>query len=288
MDGLTFLEKLMHHFPMPVVIVSSLTPKNSENSFRALELGAVEVISKPGSQYSTPDVHGQLVRAIRAAASSNMDQMAVRTAPPVSRPATFNQLSTTHQILAIGASTGGTRAIEEVLLNLPANTPGAVIVQHMPEGFTDPFARRLNQLCAMEVREAVNGEEVAPGVALLSPGNVHMVLKRSGARFYVQLKDGPLVHYQRPAVDVLFNSVAQSAGKNAVGVILTGMGADGATGLLAMKNAGARTIAQDEKTCVVFGMPKEAIALGAAEKILPLTKIAPAVVELLSGKIARN
>jgi two-component system chemotaxis response regulator CheB len=283
MDGLSFLAKLMKHYPIPVVIVSSLTPKNSEAALRALELGAVEVISKPGSQYSTPDVAHYLVRALRAAASAKLSkrQTTTESSSVTVSPVQLSQLQTTHKILAIGASTGGTQAIETVLRMLPVTTPGTVIVQHMPEGFTATFAERLNRVCAMEVREARDGDSVVPGVALLAPGNHHILLMQSGARYAVRIKDGPLVHYQRPSVDVLFQSVARSAGRNAVGIILTGMGADGAKGLLAMRQAGAHTIAQDEHTCVVFGMPKEAIALGAAAEVVPLPKVADAALHAL-------
>jgi len=193
-------------------------------------------------------------------------------------------IATTHKILAIGASTGGTEAIKDVLVRLPRNTPGTLIVQHMPEHFTKSFADRLNQLCAMEVREARNLDPVVPGVALLAPGNFHMILKRSGARYYVEVKDGPRVHHQRPAVDVTFHSVARYAGANAVGVILTGMGADGAEGLLAMRQAGAHTIGQDEATCVVYGMPKEAAKVGAVEVVSPLEMIASRICEQLARK----
>ena len=284
MDGLSFLEKLMKHFPMPVVVVSSLTPKNSETSFRALELGAVEVVSKPGSQFTAPDVGRDLVRAVRAAAAAKV--FARQAEPAVKKvsniPAAPRALNTTHKIIAIGASTGGTRAIEEVLREMPANSPGTVIVQHMPEGFTQPFAKRLNQVCQMEVREAADGDRVVPGVALIAPGGQHMLLQRSGAVYLVRIKPGPPVHFQRPSVDVLFQSVARHAGANAIGVILTGMGSDGAKGLLAMKEAGARTFAQDEQSCVVFGMPKEAVKLGAADEILPLSQVAQSVTDSLS------
>lgn len=284
MDGLSFLEKLMKHFPMPVVVVSSLTPKNSETAFRALELGAVEVVSKSGSQFTAPDVGRDLVRAVRAAASAKVfarqSQPAAKTVSGI--PAAPQALKTTHKIIAIGASTGGTRAIEDVLREMPGNSPGTVIVQHMPEGFTAPFAKRLNQICRMEVREAQDGDRLVPGVALIAPGGQHMLLERSGAVYQVKIKHGPPVHFQRPAVDVLFQSVARNAGKNAVGVILTGMGADGAKGLLAMRQAGAHTFAQDEQSCVVFGMPKEAIKLGAADEVLPLSQIAPSVINYLS------
>jgi two-component system chemotaxis response regulator CheB len=289
MDGLCFLTKLMRYHPMPVVVVSSLTPRNSEAAIRALSLGAVEVISKPGSAYSVPDVGRQLVRAIRAAAVADLSRFAAASAAtptptPAAEPASIlAQIRTTHHVVAIGASTGGTQAIEAVLTRFPANAPGTVMVQHMPEGFTSSFASRLNQLCAMEVREARDGDAVTPGLALLAPGNRHMVLERSGARYQVRIKDGPPVHYQRPAVDVLFQSVARCAGKNATGVLLTGMGADGAKGLLLMRESGAHTVAQDEKSCVVFGMPGEAIRLGAAVEVLPLPRIAQAVLGAASA-----
>lgn len=284
MDGLTFLEKLMKHHPMPVIVVSSLTPRGSATAMRALELGAVEVVGKPGSAYSVAELTTSLVDGIRAAASVKCVK---REVPKVVAPLESHvqaMIATTHKILAIGASTGGTEAIKDVLVRLPRNTPGTLIVQHMPEHFTKSFADRLNQLCAMEVREARNLDPVVPGVALLAPGNFHMVLKRSGARYYVEVKDGPRVHHQRPAVDVTFHSVARYAGANAVGVILTGMGADGAEGLLAMRQAGAHTIGQDEATCVVYGMPKEAAKVGAVEVVSPLEMIASRICEQLARK----
>ena len=282
MDGLSFLAKLMKHRPMPVVVVSSLTPENSDTALRALELGAVEVMCKPGSAYSTADISRRLVQAVRAAARSR--PAALRRLPAVSPvpPASGRfRLQTTRKIVAIGASTGGTGALEVVLQSFPADTPGTVIVQHMPEHFTNAFAKRLDGLCTMEVREARDGDEVVNGLCLIAPGDHHMVLDRSGAVYLVRLRGGPMVHYQRPAVDPLFESVARHAGVNAVGAILTGMGSDGADGLLAMRRAGARTIAQDEQTCVVFGMPREAIKVGAVEEVLPLSQIAPAVLRLL-------
>jgi two-component system chemotaxis response regulator CheB len=226
-----------------------------------------------------------LIDRVRAAAQARLIVREPRPAtgaePPVkARPGHLTQ--TTHKVLAIGASTGGTEAIREVLTALPATTPGTVIVQHMPEHFTAAFAARLNGLCAMEVREAREGDAVTPGVALIAPGNHHMVLTRSGALYYVSIRDGPRVHHQRPAVDVLFYSVARDAGANAVGVVLTGMGADGAKGLLAMQQAGARTLAQDEKSCVVFGMPKEAIRMGAAQHVVPLNLMAGRIMSCLN------
>lgn len=283
MDGLSFLARLMRHHPIPVVIVSSLTPRNSEAALRALELGAVEVIGKPGSAYSIPDVSRQLVRAIRAAAVAKVsasprdgsDEQQVASAADTAT--LLAQVRTTHRLLAIGASTGGTKAIETVLRAFPVSAPGTLIVQHMPEGFTASFAARLNQLCAVEVREARDGDLLTPGLALVAPGNRHMLLQRSGAQYVIRIKDGPPIHHQKPAVDVLFQSVARHAGRNAVGALLTGMGADGAAGLLEMRDAGAHTIAQDERSCVVFGMPREAIARDAAVEVLPLDRIARAM-----------
>jgi len=242
----------------------------------------MEVLCKPGEAYSTQDVSRDLARAIRAAASARLDRSAIKQKTASKKVNYSNLLSqTTHKIIAIGASTGGTKAIEAVLRDMPATLPGTVIVQHMPENFTKSFADRLNEICEMEVREASDGDRVVPGVALIAPGNLHMVLKRSGAQYMVHLKNGPRVHYQRPAVDVLFQTVARVAGKNAVGAILTGMGADGAKGLLAMHNAGAFTIAQDEATSIVFGMPKEAIKLGGADKVLPLHDVSGGIIRAL-------
>jgi len=282
MDGLSFLAKLMRFYPMPVVVLSSLTPKNSEIALKALDLGAVEVLCKPGGSYSTQDIAQPLAQAIRAAASAQL-----RPAAPSGngdRPKTLDGgllSKTTHKIVAIGASTGGTRAIETVLTTMPPSLPGTLIVQHMPEKFTASFASRLNDLCQVEVREAKDGDPVTPGVVLIAPGNFHMVLRRSGAQYFVAVKDGPRVHYQRPAVDVLFQSVARVAGGNAVGTLLTGMGADGPAGLLSMRQAGAHTMAQDEATSIVFGMPKEAIKLGGACAVAPLPKISRAIINAL-------
>ncbi|GIX47036.1 MAG: chemotaxis response regulator protein-glutamate methylesterase [Candidatus Tectimicrobiota bacterium] len=280
MDGLTFLAKLMKHYPVPVVVVSSLTPENGELALRALQLGAVEVIHKPGSAYSVPEVSRRLVQAIRAAAVARVERQAA--VAPVAEPAALS-LVTTHKVLAIGASTGGTRAIEAVLRALPPHTVGTVIVQHMPEHFTASFARRLHAVCRMEVREARDQDPVVPGVALVAPGNCHMLVQKSGARYVVHLKDGPPVHYQRPSVDVLFHSVARHAGPNAVGVLLTGMGVDGARGLLAMRQQGAYTLAEAEESCVVFGMPRAAIALGAACEVVPLPQMAQAILRALQA-----
>ena len=281
MDGLSFLAKLMRHYPMPVVVLSSLTPKNSEIALKALDLGAVEVLCKPGAAYSTHDIAQPLAQAIRAAAAARI-QKGTPTPAAAKAPIRTEGLltQTTHKVIAIGASTGGTKAM---LHEMPRTAPGIVIVQHMPENFTTSFAKRLDETCEIEVREARDGDHVVPGLALIAPGNHHMVLRHSGAQYLVKIKDGPRVHYQRPAVDVLFQSVAKVAGKNAVGAILTGMGADGAKGLLAMREAGAHTLAQDEATCIVFGMPKEAIKLGGAAEVVPLHNMARAIIKSLQA-----
>jgi len=283
MDGLTFLRKLMAHYPLPVIIVSSLTQAGGEMAMEALEAGAVEVMCKPGGSFSVGDMTLQLADKIRAAARVNVRARAAAAAERASAapPRTLAMTKTTNKIIAIGASTGGTEAILEVLRRFPPSIAGIVIVQHMPAKFTTSFAKRLDSLCQIRVKEAEEGDSIVPGIALLAPGNFHMMMRRSGARYYVNVRKGPLVWHQRPAVDVLFNSVATYGGPNAIGVLLTGMGKDGAEGLLKMRQAGARTIAQDERTSVVFGMPKEAITLGAAEKVLPLDQIAEAVIEML-------
>lgn len=280
MDGLTFLEKLMRYYPMPVIIVSSLAKEGCEVALKALELGAIEVMAKPGAAYTVQDMSEQLIDKIKAVAQVKKfkrEALAVQAA----RPVNLTQFRTTERIIAIGASTGGTEAIKDVLINLPAEIPPILIVQHMPEHFTQSYALRLDKLCKFEVKEAVDGEWATPGKALIAPGNKHMVLKRSGARYYVEVKDGPLVYHQRPSVEVLFSSVAKYAGPNAVGIILTGMGRDGANGLLEMKNAGAFTIAQDENSCIVYGMPKEAVALGAAMRVVALEDIPQNLMEVL-------
>ncbi|MFH1550547.1 MAG: chemotaxis response regulator protein-glutamate methylesterase [Planctomycetota bacterium] len=275
MDGLSFLARLMKYKPMPVIIVSSLTPAGSEAAMRALETGAVDVIAKPDSAYGVGELAEHLVQSVRAAACARLKVKAVpqQHTRIAHKTAMLSRLQTTEKILAIGASTGGTEAIREVLSALPGNAPGTLIVQHMPAQFTTAFAGRLDSVCEMTVCEAQGGEILRPGLALLAPGNRHMLLRRNGARFEVDVRDGPRVHYQRPAVDVLFNSVAKYAGVNSVGVLLTGMGADGAAGLLAMRKAGATTIAQDEKTCVVYGMPKEAVEMEAVDVVAPLDRI---------------
>ena len=284
MDGLTFLKKLMQYYPMPVIVVSSLTPKGSKTALEALESGAVEVLAKAEGSYSVGKMGAQLVEKIRMAAQAKVRRPQKAPAPPspVGQAHSLALSETTPKLIAVGASTGGTEALKEVLMNLPVNVPGILVVQHMPAQFTAAFAERLNKCCLIEVKEAQDGDSILNGQALISPGNFHMLLRRSGAKYYVNVKDGPFVHHQKPAVDVLFNSVAQYAGANCLGVILTGMGEDGAAGMLKMKQAGAKTIAQDEATCVVFGMPKEAIKAGAVDRVMPIEQIAQEIVRLLN------
>ncbi len=279
MDGLTFLRKLMKYYPLPTVVVSSLTTKGGKLTLEALDIGAVDVIAKPGPSYTVGDMSAQLAEKIRAAARARLKKSGEPVAE-TSRP--MKALAeTSNKIVAIGASTGGTEALKVLLSQMPPNSPGIVVVQHMPANFTTAFAERLNGICQIHVKEARDGDRISNGTALIAPGNYHMLLRRSGAIYYVEVKNGPMVHHQRPAVDVLFKSTAQYAGANAIGVLLTGMGADGASGLLDMKNAGASTIAQDENTCVVFGMPKEAIKLGAVDKVVPIDQIAPQIIRMV-------
>ena len=292
MDGLSFLERLMRYHPKPVIVVSSLTPEHGELAIRAMALGAVDVIAKPGSALSVPDVADRLAHAVRAASAAHVERrVALAPAPAAGAAAKKSPalaLRTTDKIVAIGASTGGTRAIEVVLRELPPDCPGVLIVQHMPERFTESLARRLDSVCRIEVREAKDNDPVVPGVALIAPGGRHMELCRSGARYYVMTNEAPPRHFQRPAVDVLFNSAAAQARGSAVAALLTGMGADGADGLLRMRKAGAHTIAEDERTCVVYGMPKEAIDRGAAEEVLPLDQVARGIINsrVLQGEMA--
>lgn len=279
MDGLTFLRKLMTHYPLPVIIVSSLSKAGSETALEAIQSGAVEVMCKPGAAYSVGDMSIELRQKIKAAYHSKLPLLN-NNFEKISNSTSLSR--TTEQIVVLGASTGGTQAIEQVLKGFPLNCPGTVIVQHMPAGFTKAFADRLNQLCNFEVKEAENGDTIFNSRVLIAPGNKHMLIKRSGAQYYVEVKDGPLVAHHRPSVDVLFNSAATAIGKNAIGILLTGMGSDGAQGLLKMKEAGSINIAQDEKTSVVFGMPKSAIELGAAHHILPIHEVAAKVVSIIN------
>jgi two-component system chemotaxis response regulator CheB len=289
MDGITFLKKIMNERPTPVIICSTLTEAGAATTIEALAAGAVTIITKPrvGLKQFMTEAMDELTTAIRQAAKIDVRRMVRRvpvtaasvptrnSADVILAPARERAMTrTTEHIVAIGTSTGGTQALELVLAELPAVSPGIVVVQHMPPQFTAAFAARLNSVCEIEVREAVNNDRVVPGCALIAPGGKHMLLIRSGAQYHVEIKDGPPVNRHRPSVDVLFRSVAKCAGKNALGVIMTGMGDDGARGLKEMRDAGAHTVAQDEETCVVFGMPKEAIRLEAAERIEPLDNIA--------------
>jgi len=280
MDGITFLRKLMKHQPMPVIVLSSLTPEGGKTAMEALEAGAVEVMCNPAGSSSVGDVCNTLVDKIKAASRARLNRTPADGLHAVAPSQRLSMADTTNKIFAIGASTGGVQALTCVLSALPANAPGTVVVQHMPAHFTTSFAQRLNGECAVNVKEAQDGDHVVPGRVLIAPGGWHMLLQRSGANYYVALKDGPHVCHQRPSVEVLFNSVAKYAGANAVGAILTGMGDDGATGLLHMRQAGAPTLAEDEQTCVVFGMPKEAIARGGAERVVPLGKVAETLINL--------
>jgi two-component system chemotaxis response regulator CheB len=284
MDGVTFLRRLMEHHPMPVVVVSSLTGPGTQTAVEAMAAGAVDVVGKPGSAYSVEQLSPVLIQKVKAAARARVRKLEPRTHTATKQPERTAMAATTDKVIAIGASTGGVQALTEVLTAMPATAPGIVIVQHMPARFTTSFAQRLDQICNMNVKEAVHGDAVVDGRVLLAPGGFHMVLRRSGARYHVEITDGPEVQHQKPSVEVLFNSVAKYAGANAVGAILTGMGADGAHGLLAMRSGGARTLAQDEATCTVFGMPMEAIKVGAAERVVPLGEVAKNLILLSSDR----
>jgi two-component system, chemotaxis family, protein-glutamate methylesterase/glutaminase len=287
MDGITFLEKLMKAKPMAVIMFSTLTPAGCATAMRALELGAIEVLQKPSMDVSSglQEMAERLANAVRAGYAARR-RFTAGFVPVSSGVKSFvnngAMIRTTDKVVAIGASTGGTEALRALLPALPATFPGIVLAQHMPENFTKSFADSLNAKCAMEVREAKDNDTVQPGLVLLAPGNYHMVLQRSGARYFVSVRSGPLVHYQRPAVEVLFDSVAKYAGANAVGVILTGMGRDGAKGLKRMKEAGAATIAQDEQSCVVYGMPNAAVEEGGVDRVLPLGDIPEELMRLVS------
>ena len=293
MDGLTFLRRIMAERPTPVVICSSLAEKGAQVALDALAAGAVSIITKPkvGLKSFLDGAANDIIQAVKAAAHSRPNRRAsaavanLSPSPSLSAdvilPAASNASAplgrTTDRLVAIGTSTGGTQALEAVLTALPVDTPGVVVVQHMPEKFTAMFAQRLNGLCKIEVREARSGDRVLPGLALIAPGGRHMMVKRNGAQYVVDVVDGPLVNRHKPSVDVLFRSVAKCAGHNALGIIMTGMGDDGARGLKEMRDAGAHTLAEDESTCVVFGMPKEAIRLGGAAEVLPLTRMAEGI-----------
>ncbi len=286
MDGITFLQKIMSQHPIPVVMCSSLTESGAETTLKALEYGAVDIITKPklGTKNFLKESGIRICDAVKAAAQARMRPIPAAHMRTVTKKLSADvilppsksraMIQTTEKVVVVGASTGGTEALREFLEALPLDSPGIVIVQHMPEKFTTAFANRLNGICRISVKEAENNDTVIPGHALIAPGNRHTLLKRSGARYFVEVKDGPLVSRHRPSVDVLFRSATRYAGKNTVGVIMTGMGDDGAKGMLEMKEVGAYTIAQDEASCVVFGMPNEAIKLGGVDKVLPLDKIA--------------
>ena len=280
MDGLTFLRKLMKHFPLPVVVVSTLTREGSQKALDALALGAVEVVEKNMAEDRLNDLMLEVVRKVRAAADAKVQpqSFARKSAPDVDRSQVHRPVKgQASQILAIGASTGGTEALSRIIPRLPADTPGTVIVQHMPPGFTTQMAERLNRSSPMTVREAQGGEILEPGLALVAPGDHHLLVRRQGNRLVTELRGGPRVSRHKPSVDVLFKTVAQAAGDAAVAALLTGMGRDGAQGLLELREAGAHTICQDEESCVVFGMPREGIALGAAEEVVPLGRISTQV-----------
>ncbi len=289
MDGITFLSNLMRLHPMPVVMVSSLTEKSADITLRALELGAVDFVNKPKIDIAnTLDQYAEeIISKLKTAAVTNVRTL---TSKPLSQTpkrltadailtkrAGTGHFATTESIIAIGASTGGTEAIKDVLIQLPANTPGTVITQHIPAAFSAKFAQRLDGICAMKVAEATDGQQILPGHVYIAPGDKHLLITRDGARYHCQLSDGPAVNRHKPSVDVLFRSTAQNAGSNAIGLLLTGMGNDGAQGLKEMQEADAITIAQDEKSSVVWGMPGSAVKLGAADHILPLSMIANAL-----------
>ena len=296
MDGLDFLEKLMRLRPMPVVMVSSLTERGSEITLRALELGAVDFVTKPklSIQSGMLDYTELITDKIRTASKARIKPRQIVTAGDarsgsgMALPQLRNPLTSSEKLIVIGASTGGTEAIKDFLMQMPSDCPGILITQHMPEGFTRSFAKRLDSLCRISVMEAEGGERILPGHAYIAPGHSHLLLARSGANYVTQLDTGPAVNRHRPSVDVLFNSSAEAAGKNAVAVILTGMGKDGALGMLAMKNAGARTFAQDEASCVVFGMPREAIAIGAAHEVGALSALPTMVLGFLAAQGSRS
>lgn len=279
MDGITFLRKLMKHHPMPVIVFSSLTPEGGLTAMEAMDAGAVEVMSKPGGSYTVGDSCRDLIEVISKAARAQVKRR-TEDNDNVKKVRRLSMVETTDKIFAIGASTGGVQALTEVLTRMPGNAPGTLIVQHMPAGFTSSFSQRLNGLCEMQVKEAADGDRLIPGRVLIAPGGRHMLLKRSGANYMVSLADGPAVCHQKPSVEVMFDSVAKFAGSNAVGAILTGMGDDGARGLLNMRRAGARTVAEHESTCVVYGMPKEAIDIGAAERVVPLYDVAKNMISM--------
>lgn len=289
MDGLTFLQLLQKHRPMPVIVISSTTRSGSESALKALEFGAVDVLCKPSSAYSIGDLARQLPGRIKIAARARMaPPPAAATVAPAPRPSAPTRPAVHYlprQLVVIGASTGGTEAIRQVLTELPGTLPGICIVQHIPPSFSQAFAERLNRLCDFEVREAVHGDEVRPGLALVAPGDQHMTVDWSGSGFRVHLNRGPMLHHTRPAVDVLFGSAAACPGARIVAALLTGMGSDGALGMKKLKEIGATTIVQNEETCMVYGMPRAAVALGVADRVLPLNAIPGALYQAVQDQM---
>jgi len=280
MDGITFLRKLMHYYPLPVIVISSVAPEGGEVALEAMEAGAVEVMCKPKKGYWIGDMSVELIDKIKAAAQVDVQKRDLRLIRPGEHTKRLHLKKTTDKIVAVGASTGGVQALQVLLHRMPENAPGMIVVQHMPEHFTLSFANRLNRICQVEVKEAEDGDSIMPGRVLIAPGNWHTVLQKDKNLFRVEVKQGPLVCRHRPSVDVLFQSAAQNAGSQAIGVIMTGMGKDGSKGMLKMKENGASTIAQDEASCVVFGMPKEAIKLNAVDYVLPLELMAEKILQL--------
>ncbi len=289
MDGLTFLRKLMKYYPVPTIIISSLTPKGCKTALACLEAGAVDVVCKPGESYSVGEMTETVAGLIRVASKVNLDSIIAKDRPGIDpKRLEYNSsamIATTRKVIAIGSSTGGTEALRRVLMPLPKSCPGIVMAQHMPPGFTSSFAERLDSLCEIEVKEAEDGDAVIPGRALLAPGEQHVQLARSGAKYFVKVKDGPRVCRHKPSVEVLFETTAKIAGANAMGIILTGMGYDGADGMVKMREAGAYTVAEDEQSCVVFGMPKEAIERGGVCQISPLDTIPDYIMRFAAGKL---
>lgn len=290
MDGISFLEKVMQHFPTRTIIFSSLAKTGSETYLRALEAGAIEIMEKPSIDVSQSleTLGKEIVEKVKIVAKARINPIKKVATPgaPVKKVQHTSLARTTHQLIAVASSTGGTEALKVFLSGMPADIPGTLVVQHMPPGFTKSFADNLNAMFPFEVKEAQEGDQVVPGRVLIAPGNYHMEIQRSGAFYHVKLHQGPALHSVRPAADYLMKSVAKYVGKNALGVVLTGMGKDGAEGLLEMKNAGAYTVAQNEETCVVYGMPAAAVALGAADKVLPLDKIAGDLIQQVSSRNA--
>ncbi|MFH0811133.1 MAG: chemotaxis response regulator protein-glutamate methylesterase [Pseudomonadota bacterium] len=281
MDGLSFLRQLMKHYPLPVIVVSSLTVQGSKQALEAIEIGAVDVVSKPGGPYTVKDVEREIVEKVKIAAKAKIRSRGA--APAAAASVQRLQGICRRQVVVVGASTGGTEALRLMLQPLPPQIPPVVVVQHMPTGFTSAFAKRLNDICQLEVKEACDGEPLRPGMVVIAPGDFHTLLRRNGKTFEVMLRKGPKVYHQRPSVDVLFRSAAEVVGAGGVGVILTGMGKDGAEGLMKMHDAGALTLAQDEASCVVFGMPHEAIKMGAVNKVLPIGRMAEGVIDAVAN-----